>query len=337
MIGIKFSRIKIFSAELPSVNKLQLALILLFAIIYALILANFSTSSFEIRDRINYINYARYSPILLNAYLQRGNLLSIVTNEPIWLWINSLLTSFLEPKMVVKTIIFLAAFLSAYSFLRLSPKNFFFIVIFLCFPLILKNYIIHLRQGFAMGIFMFGMLFSNRIRFILCGISPFIHASMFFTIIFMQVDKIINFLHKKPKFSVKIKLVLFSFISLFICLNVRLIAAFFQDRRINQYAFISQADRSGLGWIFWFGVLILMILNREKWMSKNLFSLYAIVFYLVSYFLLEVTARIFESSSFFVLLSSLSLTNYRKILFIMAMMLYGLIQWQGYKSLFFVT
>jgi hypothetical protein len=234
------------------------------------------------------------------------------------------LHNFLEPEAIVKAIIFWGAFLSSFSFLRLSPRNFILLVIILLIPTVLKNYITHLRQGLAIGFFMFGLLFSGWYRVLFLGLTPFIHASFFFVLLFAPINKIID---KLKNFTVKVKLLIFSFLSVLICLNVKLIAIFFQDRRISVYEFQGTAEKSGLGWLFWFFILILMLLSGEKWLKQNLFSLYSLVFYLCSYFLVEFTGRIFESSILLVFISCLNLTNYRKIVFIMALCFYGTILW----------
>ncbi len=336
MIGAKFSQLKQKSFELPSIDKFRLTIIIVFALIYAFIFANFSSSSFSIIDRVNYVNYAKNSGDILAGYLYRGNILSLISNEPIWLWINSMFRMFMEPELIVKTIIFISAFLSAFCFLRLSPKNIIFVMIFLFIPQIMKNYVVHLRQGFGISIFMLGMLFSDWRRLLFCGISPLIHSSMFFTIMFLQVDNVIDYFKKKPKFSITMKMIIYSVVSFVLCINLKVLLILFGDRRLGAYDFSKSASSSGLGWAFWLCVLILMLLSGTTWMKKHSSSIYAIVFYLVSYFLLQVTARIFESSLFLILISCLSMTTYRKLSFVMAMMLYGFIQWQGYRSFFFI-
>ena len=158
-------------------NLVREVLIVVIAFTYAYILM--SLPLFEFIDRESYLNNAQYSDSILGINQAKG-ILTLIFNEPIWFLINTWLRSILDPENVIRTIIFTASFLSSYSFIKLSNskiRNILLMVIFLLLPIILKNYITHLRQGLAIGLFMLGMLFSDWRRIAFVVVTPFIHIS----------------------------------------------------------------------------------------------------------------------------------------------------------------
>ena len=304
-------------------NLLREVLIVVIALTYAYILM--SLPLFEFQDRGNYLVYAQSSEMILERNQARG-ILILIFNEPIWLLINIWLRNILDPENVIKTIIFMASFLSSYSFIKLSNskiRNILLMVILLLLPIILKNYITHLRQGLAIGLFMLGMLFSDWRRIAFVIVTPFIHSSFFFVIFLTQIDRIISWF---TTFKTKIRIAIVFSIGIILSLNLRRIAAFLGDRRADQYDFTT-ADVSGLGWLFWFIVLIVMVSAGKHYLKQYSISAYCITFYLATYPFIEVTSRIFESSILIVILDLLNLKGWRKYIFLFLIFVYGLLQW----------
>lgn len=304
-------------------NLVREVLIVVIAFTYAYILMNLPL--FEFQDRQNYLVYAQSSDNVLRGNQARG-ILPLIFNEPIWLLINIWLRNILEPKNVMKTIIFMASFLSSYSFVKLSnskTRNILLMVILLLLPVILKNYITHLRQGLAIGLFMFGMLFSDWRRIAFVVVTPFIHSSFFFIIFLTQIDKIILWF---ANFETKTRIATVFIIGIILSLNLGQIAAFLGDRRLHIYNFTAR-DISGLGWLFWFIVLIVMVSAGKRYLKQYSISAYCITFYLATYPFIEVTARIFESSILIVILDLLNLKGWRKYTFLFLILVNGSLQW----------
>lgn len=65
----------------------------------------------------------------------------------------------------------------------------------------------------------------------------------------------------------------------------------------------SATEVSGLGFLFWLVVFLLCWLQGRNFAKENVLALAAIVFYLTTYFLMEVTVRIYESMVVIVLLA----------------------------------
>ena len=152
----------------------------LLAIAYGATLSQIPTELYK--DFGNYLVYAEHSWPRLQDMLNQG-VLTTLANEPVWLLINSIMGSFLEPETVVRTIIFVSGSVVAWLVLRSRPKHFVWLVIFLLFPTVLKNHVIHLRQGAAIAVFVWAWFSPNRVvRAILMASTPFIHASFFFIV-----------------------------------------------------------------------------------------------------------------------------------------------------------
>jgi len=101
-----------------------------FAIIYAAFLSGLQIDAFV--DRDNYLVYAEYSSDILARYVGEGAL-SVVFNEPIWLFINICLSFFFLPDVVLRVIIFFSAFFTCFYVLRFEAKYFLFCCFFYFF------------------------------------------------------------------------------------------------------------------------------------------------------------------------------------------------------------
>lgn len=278
-----------------------------FSLFYSLFLTFFFPFDNTIVDRANYLNYAENSSLILLSYLNE-NILSFLFNEPIWLLINLSLSLFFEPENTLKIIIFFSSFTVSYLILKYNSKYFLILLLFLIFPNIIKNFIVHIRQGLAISFFLIGWFSVPKLRkYIFLTISPFIHASFFLilTIYF------ITYLLKKIKFSFDLRLITYIIIGLIISFGLSFIASILNTRQANEYEFIA-ANSSGLGFIFWCFVFFIYISDGKEFLRNHSFIIGIIVLYLTTYFFVEITARVFESGLLLVLLASLELKNKKK-------------------------
>jgi len=95
--------------------------IFLLSVLYAAVLTCLPLDIFM--DRINYLTYAEYSFDIFLRLWEAG-LLPMITNEPIWLLMNSTLAIVLPPEITVRVIIFVPAVLVSYYVLSTKPRNF---------------------------------------------------------------------------------------------------------------------------------------------------------------------------------------------------------------------
>src|SRR5690606_17982655 len=72
-----------------------------------------------------------------------------------------------------------------------NPRHAFWMVLFLLIPQVVKNHIIHLRQGVAIAVFMLGVSAKpNWLRLGLMSASAFVHSSFFFVLAILAVVRI---------------------------------------------------------------------------------------------------------------------------------------------------
>ncbi|BDX03990.1 hypothetical protein MACH16_27380 [Marinomonas pontica] len=295
---------------------------LLLSFLYAFLLSYFLPMDDAIKDRANYLVYAGGSDLIILRYIS-GGVLSFVFNEPIWLSINIFLSLFFAPEQVVSFVIFFSASVTAYLILQDNPRFFLFLLFFLIFPQVIGKYVVHLRQGLAISVFLLGWFcLSMKLRWLLFISASLIHASFFFIIALY----ILSVITRKLNFAIDLRSFVIFIFGLIVSFGLGFVATLLGARQSNEYDF-SAAEVSGLGFIFWLGVLVLYWLQGREFTKRHAFSMTVLVFYLTTYFFIEVTGRIFESVVIIVLLSSLELTNWRKKLFILACVFFVFLSW----------
>ena len=301
-------------------SRLYQVFTIIIALAYGCVLASLPIEASK--DGIAYLNYATSSPVILASYFAKG-WISVVFNEPIWLFFNIGLSQLFTPNNVVRVMIFLSGALVAHSTLRLNKKYFLFILFALITPQMMKNHITHIRQGVAISLFMIGWSSKNRVlKAISWGITPFVHMSFSFVLFLERISHMLV----RMRIGANLRIFVFVLLGLSTALNLGLIASSLAVRQVHDYEF-GMTEVSGLGFIFWLFILLLMISQGRKFQRKNTFSISIISFYLSTYFLVEVTARIFESALLVVVLSCLNLTGRRFQLFILAFCFNTLVQY----------
>lgn len=301
-------------------RRIHLLIILLVAVTYGCLLAALPLDVF--RDRSNYLIYAGYSFPIFLGYWSNG-LLSVLSNEPVWLLLNSGLSIVLEPEVIVRLIIGFPASIVAYLVLRSGSKNFIWLLLFLFLPQILKNHIIHLRQGLAISIFLIGFFatwWPQRSFFLL--ITPLIHSSFFFVLALMALA----WLARKVRIDTKLHAVMYSVVGLSIGATLGGLAHFVGARQAEVYEFAS-VEISGLGFFFWMIVFLLFFSQGFNFIRRQTFAFSILIFYLSTYFFATVSARIFESALLVVLIAGLQMNGWRRLTFIFMIVVYGIISY----------
>lgn len=308
------------SANLSQASLAYRFLILVIAALYGAVLSQIPDETFK--DFANYLIYAEYSWLKLFGFANLG-VVPMLANEPIWLLLNAALGSYLPPESVIRFIIFFSASSVAWFVLRQHPRQFFWLIGFLLLPMVMKINLIHLRQGAALAVFLWGWYSPGPVRRWLCmGLAPFIHASFFFVLSLLFFTKFMQRLRLASDIRA-LGFLLFGFV-LSLCLAWVVQSA--GARQAHVYEF-SAADVSGLGFLVWCVVLVVWVAEGRVFLEKHAFETGIILFYLSTYWFIEVTARIFESGLILVLVTGLSLTQWRRFAFLGIILTLGGVSW----------
>jgi hypothetical protein len=296
------------------------AAIFVLAVSYGLALASLPVDIFQ--DRSNYLDYVQSAPLLLLQYLGEGWLV-FFTNEPLFLLLNAALGLGLEPPAVVRTLIFFSATTLAFTVLRTGPRHFIWLLLILVFPSVIKNYIIHLRQGLAISVFMIGWQMSGRYkRLALIAAAPFFHASFFFVLLLLGL----TYFGRKLKLAADLRGLTYIFVGLAAAVSLGVVAQLLGARQGEEYEFAA-AEISGLGFVFWLAVACIFATGNKAFQQREAFAMGSIIFYLCAYFFVEVSARIFESAMVAVLLAGLTLNGWRRHIYCAAIAFFAGMSW----------
>lgn len=296
------------------------------AIIFIPLIYGFSLAGFPVdvfMDRVNYLNYAEHSREIL-FFGANFSLVYFIANEPLWLILNWVLFSiFSDPAEVVRIYIFFSAALFSFLLLRVDRRAFWLLLLFCLFPQIIKNYVIHLRQGVALSVFFSGWLIGGfRRRWLVMGLAPFIHSSFFFIIAFISFCALM----RSMRMSTGLKIISLALFSICLTVSFNMLVNFSGARQSVAYVGVTQ-DISGLGFMFWLSILMVFFLEGRGFLKKNMPSFLVLMVYLFTYFFIPVTARIFESGLVLILVSGLALTSYRKALFVGGVIFYAILSY----------
>lgn len=287
----------------------------IFALLYAGYLTALPLDVFL--DRDNYIVYALVSELILIRYEIYG-WTTVLVNEPAWLLMNIALSRILPPEDVLRVFIFVPAFLTAFLVLRRNPRHALWLVLFLIMPLVVKNYIIHLRQGAAIALFLAGY-FSNWRRLGLAAMvaSAFVHSSFFFVLAILLIVHISG----KLRISDEVRIALFVLAFVLLGLALGSISTSLGARQAEEYGGLD-FQVTGFSFVFWSMVFMIFVSAGREFIARNTFPIALLAFYLATYFLIVFSGRIFESSVIVILLAGLSLDAARRNFFLGLILLF---------------
>jgi hypothetical protein len=283
-------------------------LVLPSALMYSLILITL-IPTVGIIDRGNYLNYADYPELILLSNYESG-LVTVFFNEPVFLLINFFLSFFLNEENVVRAIIFFGSFTTSFLILKYNYRYFVILLFFLLMPQVLKNYVIHLRQGLALSFFLIGYLSKRKYIFFIF-LSPLIHSSFFLIIFLIYIVKFLE----KINFDFSLKIGFNILFGILLSLILETAGSLIGARQVNEYQFTDEKT-SGIGFLFWLFILFIFYMQGKNFSKSNFLSISVLIFYLTTYFFIPVTARIFESGIILILLSGIDLTYWRKYTFL---------------------
>lgn len=285
------------------------------SVAYGIVLASLPMEPFM--DRENYVNYIRDSWALLLQNWASG-WLPLLMNEPLWLLLNALLSTLFSPEEGVRVIILCSAGVTAWRVVRRQANAPATIPLILLFPKLIFYYVVALRNGVALALFLSGWSSPNRfLRWFAILLAPFVHVSYFVVLTLLALA----WVTRRMRLGADLRLLLFALFSLAFALGVSSIAAMLSVRHASQYEFTASSF-SGLGLLFWATILCLMWLEGKQFLREHVFEMGSIVFYLVTVWFVEVAARAFESTSLLVLLAGMQLTGWRRSAFLLVLVAY---------------
>jgi hypothetical protein len=283
----------------PNPNSRYLALAMVFIISSLLAMRSIGIGL----DDENYLAYfASAKDILL-----RHEGLSFVFNEPLWMLISYLIVEIFGYEGSLRFIIFISAVFAGIGLGRINHWSLLPVVLYFALPLSLKNHIDHLRQGLALGLYIFLYSANGPFR-TLRFVSPLVHSSFW---VVMLIDIVVSwFLKKKIPTRIDSLKIFFIFggVSVLFAVGISEIIAALGFRQAEIYVFLL-SEGSGIAFIGWLVSLpIFLMLSNQRYFV--LFAAY-LGFYLGGYFLNPVAARIFENS-FFLLCSAAPIISLNK-------------------------
>ena len=302
--------------QLNTQNFLRLLVSLLISLLYSLSLASLPISAFK--DRANYLRYAEFGSQIFERYSDAG-LLPLLANEPLWLFVNALIGQALSPEWTVRAIIFVSAFTVCFTLLRRYSAHVLLLTLFLLSPQIIKDFIIHLRQGLGLSVFLIGYFASPVwIRILLLMAAGLIHSSFYIVSAIWLTTLASVRLTSRPLARLIIVIGLFGIGVLSLIEIANLLGA----RQALRYA-EATVQTSGLGFLLWAGMFLVFLSSGTKFLQEHMFPMSLLGCYLIAYFLTPLAARIFESGLPLVLSAGLFLRPLRKLVFISIFLFYG--------------
>lgn len=291
---------------------------LLAALAYASFLTSLPIDAFK--DRVIYFAYTTTSDVIFYRYLVY-DIKAIFANEPVWLYVNVVLIKFLTPDQILQTIIFSSSFVTSFILMRNENKNLFWIMVFLLVPAIIKNYIVHLRQGLAIAVFIAGYYSQSRtIKPILFGITPFIHSSFFFILMMAGI----NYATGIMKFPLWMRITFITICYIATASLLEVVASGVGARQILEYQGAA-VEVSGVGFAFWTCVFLLFLSSGVTFLRQHTLPASLLAFYLGTYFIVPFAARILESGLFLILVCGLAMEGWRKAAFLGMLILFILL------------
>lgn len=291
------------------------------ALIFSFLLSSLQVDIYI--DRVNYLVYANDS-IGIFARNLLGGFSEVLFNEPLWLFINIALSTALSPENIVRVIIFVSTFIVFYLVLKnVEPKYFILALLILLLPQVLKNNIIHLRQGAAISCFLIGWFaHGTNKRYLFYIFAALIHSSFIIIIAGIVGVNIVLFL----RLSYGVRNVIFTLVGFFVAFFGLYLAEILGARQGDSYK-AEEVSVSGFAFIYWSGFFVLITLQGKGFLLKHVYSVFFIFLYLCTYFFLPVTARVFESVILLVLLSIIDFKGQYKYLGIIYFLMYFFALW----------
>ncbi|KPQ29086.1 MAG: hypothetical protein HLUCCX14_07370 [Marinobacter excellens HL-55] len=281
----------------------------IFASLYAYFLA-FVLPLDLFKDRDNYLVYATEPGVSMLSYWLQGSL-PILFNEPLFLIVNYVPGLFLSGPAVLEVLIFSFSFLAAFCVLNHNLRMVVWLVLILLLPQVLKNYVMQLRQGYAIALFLYGwLLCRGSNRWLVIAVTPFMHASFFIVLAFLAAYQVLAFFKLKYWLAPLLIGALAACSTFFIVEVASLLGVRQGERYAN-----AVVTGSGKAFVFWALIFGLFMAQRPHWIIRHGAEVAFVAMYLGLYFTSPLAGRVFESVLPLVLLAGLSLQGRSFVMF----------------------
>lgn len=272
-----------------------------------------STPMDGLKDRRSYLRYAENSFDTLLYYAERG-VGRLLTNEPLWLLINAGLGEILSAEYVVRSIIFFTAFVICYFIIGKidNKKTLLLCTLILICPAVFRVYLIQIRNGFAISIFLVGFMIRPSLRrYCIWAITPFIHASFFIVLPLFIFARIALKYRVEPYLALTAMLASIAAASFLVLPLAGILGA----RQAGRYD-LGISDVSPASLVMWAGAFVIMASAGKNFVRKHLFEIATISCFVAGYFVLPPMMRPFQSVLILSILAAKDLSGLRYILFI---------------------
>lgn len=271
-----------------------------------------------ILDRSNYF-------VSISNSQERWSLLDfssgyVIFSEPLYIFLTSFLSRFFTVETSLLIIISLAAIMTLVPIFIRKPKLLFIIILIFLMPQVLSKYIVHIRQGLAIGLFFTFYFGLNRGLVLSSFIAGLVHVSFF---IVLPIAILSNISKSNRVLNTQISLLILFFG--FLLLKSEYIIQLFsmvELRQINKYVFQS-GNVSGLAFIYWISIFILLLISKN-FSEKAILARNVIAVYCASYFSISFISRFIES---FIPLIFIELHNVNKQIAYAAVIFFLITSW----------
>jgi len=259
-------------------------------------------------DDHNYLEYFNSAEEILSRY----DGVSVVMNEPLWLLVCYGANVVFGSEGSLRFIIFASSVFAGIGLARINRWELMPVVLYFALPVSLKNHVDHLRQGYALGVYLLLFSLGGHWR-VLRFATPLVHASFWVVIV---IDVLLAWYYKRHPERTRVdalKVLLVSAgVSMALSFGLAQVAAALGFRQADVYDFMA-SEGSGVAFFLWLALLpmLFVLANRRCFGPFAAF----LGFYLGGYYFSPVAARIFENSYFLLCSSAPTDSRERRFLF----------------------
>lgn len=277
-----------------STRRTSLVIIFVIGLIYAAVLVSLPNDLFK--DRGSYLEHAIHGLVVVQDQLGNG-LKSFFFNEPVWFLYAFVVGSTFGAEFFVASTVFINSFILFVSLSLLVSRyrpgwiSIIIALILVASPELLKNQLVHLRQGFALSIYLMWLVLSSKNVSIKASIfCSLVHSSFFFLSVFVLFFKLYRRCAPDLSAGVFILASIPALVGLFGTVDI-----FAEAVGARQAGKESIHEISGFGALFWLAYLFILTLRMDRLNEIVIFSALGIVVYLVGYLVFPEISRVFKN------------------------------------------
>ena len=257
-------------------------------------------------DRDGYLSYAINAKEIINNTLNY-NLYLFLINEPLWLLTNIFISIIIDDQYVPLAVGLINYLICVnFVFKKVEKKYIFAILILFFMPQIYKSFLVHLRQGLAVGLYISSFICKNKgYKYVLMFSAGLVHNSFIpISAVHILYDRYSKFFSAKTIIFITLSLGSISAVFLFEILEL------LNFRQHDNYSGVVQ-NNSGIGFFFWSIIFSILLTNNSSRLKSTLIVIIPIGIYLLLYFVNPISARFLESYLILIVSSIYLLSKYK--------------------------